>query len=61
MARFSDCVSCAFHLVEQAVCDACIEADQWEPEDSDGEIVTTSVRRLHAMKFYAKRNNKDSQ
>lgn len=31
--RYSDCESCAFYRVEDAVCDMCHDADQWEPDD----------------------------
>ena len=33
MPRFEDCLSCAFHRVEPAICAQCDDADQWEPAD----------------------------
>lgn len=53
MSRFNDCESCAFHHVEEAICDECIDADQWESEDSsEMGIVTTSAKNVRIMKFY---------
>lgn len=33
MSRYPDCESCAFYEVEEAICEDCDEADQWEPSD----------------------------
>ena len=36
--RYPDCESCAFYNVEEAICDECDEADQWEPADEDPNL-----------------------
>lgn len=35
MSRYPDCESCAFHQVEDWVCENCEDADQWEPDNTD--------------------------
>lgn len=44
MGQFSDCESCAFHHVEDAICDDCADGDQWEDADPVDSIKPNATR-----------------
>lgn len=46
MPRYPDCESCAFYKVEEAVCDDCVDADQWEDADADDLLCGSSAERV---------------
>lgn len=59
MSRYSDCESCAFHGVEEAICDGCVEGDQWENDNTDDtSVFSIGAKGVHVAKFYCKRNQK---
>lgn len=58
--RYPDCESCAFHHVEDAICDDCDDADQWEPDEPTDEVITTTKRVIHTMRFYRNKKLKEA-
>jgi len=52
MARFPDCESCAFYHVEEAICDECNDADQWEPDDPGALMQEKGERKLPRIRIH---------
>jgi len=40
--RFPECRDCAFDGVEPAICDECVDADQFQEADTDDDAVATA-------------------
>lgn len=41
--KFPQCNDCAFHGVEPAICDECLDADQFEESLTDETVQTTPI------------------